>query len=346
MAKAIAPANIAFIKYWGMRDAAQILPYNGSISLNLDACLTTTSVVAGAATGAFAAFHFQRMAAYGLIANLAAMPVFTFWVMPAGVAALALSPVGLDGPALAVMDAGLRIVLGVAHWTAELEGAVRLFPALDPAGLVAAALGGPVLWSEFTFRPDAIVIGVVLGGERGTAFDARVVDERAAELAVRLADGPREVDVAVVPDVLHLDEHLVARLPVETLQPSVEFRAVEQSGDALRQVDEDAEVGVAVDRAAVEPSGHQLIRAIPREVEHHVLLVTLADAAVDVRAADDTRTHLQWRNTPGLKRLSKVCAQGVRSGSRISRRSHTRAVETSTSEIHTPAVGQKTLYPR
>jgi diphosphomevalonate decarboxylase len=45
MAKAIAPANIAFIKYWGMRDAARILPYNGSISLNLDACLTTTSVV-------------------------------------------------------------------------------------------------------------------------------------------------------------------------------------------------------------------------------------------------------------------------------------------------------------
>lgn len=44
MATAIAPANIAFIKYWGMRDAAQILPYNGSISMNLDTCLTTTSV--------------------------------------------------------------------------------------------------------------------------------------------------------------------------------------------------------------------------------------------------------------------------------------------------------------
>jgi diphosphomevalonate decarboxylase len=44
MATAIAPANIAFIKYWGMRDAAATLPYNGSISLNLDACLTTTTV--------------------------------------------------------------------------------------------------------------------------------------------------------------------------------------------------------------------------------------------------------------------------------------------------------------
>jgi diphosphomevalonate decarboxylase len=44
MATAIAPANIAFIKYWGMRDAAWTLPYNGSISVNLDACLTATSV--------------------------------------------------------------------------------------------------------------------------------------------------------------------------------------------------------------------------------------------------------------------------------------------------------------
>jgi diphosphomevalonate decarboxylase len=43
-ATAIAPANIAFIKYWGMRDTRYTLPYNGSISMNLDACLTTTTV--------------------------------------------------------------------------------------------------------------------------------------------------------------------------------------------------------------------------------------------------------------------------------------------------------------
>jgi diphosphomevalonate decarboxylase len=43
-ATAVAPANIAFIKYWGMQDAEHTLPYNGSISMNLDACLTTTTV--------------------------------------------------------------------------------------------------------------------------------------------------------------------------------------------------------------------------------------------------------------------------------------------------------------
>ncbi len=103
--------------------------------------LSTTSLVAGAATGAFAAFHFQRMAAYGLIANLAAMPVFTFWVMPAGAVALALAPVGLDGPALAVMDAGLRIVLAIAHWTAELDGAGVSVVAADGAVVALYAAG-------------------------------------------------------------------------------------------------------------------------------------------------------------------------------------------------------------
>ena len=43
-ATAVAPANIAFVKYWGVQDAARTLPFNGSISLNLDRCLTTTSV--------------------------------------------------------------------------------------------------------------------------------------------------------------------------------------------------------------------------------------------------------------------------------------------------------------
>ncbi len=43
-ATAIAHPNIAFIKYWGNRDAAMRLPANGSVSMNLDGLVTRTTV--------------------------------------------------------------------------------------------------------------------------------------------------------------------------------------------------------------------------------------------------------------------------------------------------------------
>jgi diphosphomevalonate decarboxylase len=46
---AIAHPNIAFIKYWGNRDAQLRLPVNGSISMNLDGLLTRTQVTFDAA---------------------------------------------------------------------------------------------------------------------------------------------------------------------------------------------------------------------------------------------------------------------------------------------------------
>ncbi len=43
-ATAVAPSNIAFIKYWGRKDEILRLPTNGSISMNLSNLLTTTTV--------------------------------------------------------------------------------------------------------------------------------------------------------------------------------------------------------------------------------------------------------------------------------------------------------------
>jgi len=43
-ATAIAPSNIAFVKYWGVADPHLTLPYNESVSMNLDSCSTRTTV--------------------------------------------------------------------------------------------------------------------------------------------------------------------------------------------------------------------------------------------------------------------------------------------------------------
>lgn len=41
---AVAPSNIAFIKFWGKRNSSLNIPYNDSISINLDSVVTQTSV--------------------------------------------------------------------------------------------------------------------------------------------------------------------------------------------------------------------------------------------------------------------------------------------------------------
>jgi competence protein ComEC len=58
--------------------------------------LTLASLVAGLATTPYAAFHFHRVTPYGVLANLAAMPVVSAVVMPAGMLGLAAMPFGFD----------------------------------------------------------------------------------------------------------------------------------------------------------------------------------------------------------------------------------------------------------
>ena len=56
-----------------------------------------TSILAGAATTPFGLHHFGRLQLYGVVANAVAVPLTSALVMPAGMAAVALMPLGLEG---------------------------------------------------------------------------------------------------------------------------------------------------------------------------------------------------------------------------------------------------------
>lgn len=103
-----------------------------------------TTLVAGLATAPFAVFHFNRMASFGLIANLGAVPVTALWVMPWSVVAYLLAPLGLEGWALTAMGWGLDAVLWIAHGVASLPGAAVSMPEMPVSAMVLIALGG--LW--------------------------------------------------------------------------------------------------------------------------------------------------------------------------------------------------------
>ncbi|MEM7693533.1 MAG: ComEC/Rec2 family competence protein [Pseudomonadota bacterium] len=124
-----------------------------------------TALVAGAATAIPSAYHFQRLAPFSLLANVAAMPIFSMLAMPAGIVALAAMPFGLEALPLAVMDFALGIVVWIAAHVAALGGdggAVGLVPAggalLAAAGLLFLAIM-TARWRLFGVLP--IVAGVV-----------------------------------------------------------------------------------------------------------------------------------------------------------------------------------------
>jgi len=102
------------------------------------------SFVAGMATGPFAIQHFNRVATYGLPANLLTEPLSTFLIMPCLALGGALEPLGLGAPFLWLAAVGMNGMISIADTFAHAPAAV-LVVASAPAGVIVIAFLG-ILW--------------------------------------------------------------------------------------------------------------------------------------------------------------------------------------------------------
>lgn len=156
--------------------------------------LVLASLVAGLATTIYAAYHFHRLAPYGVLANLLAMPMVSLVAMPAGLLALVALPFGFDGPLWRLMGVGIEWMIAVAQWVASLPGAVGRIAAFDIAPLLVATVGLVVVcllrtplrwcgaavlaiaiaWALNPTRPDVLV------ADGGQAYAVRGADGRLA----------------------------------------------------------------------------------------------------------------------------------------------------------------------
>ncbi len=127
------------------------------------ASVLATTVIASAATTPFILYHFQSFPVYGVLANMIGVPLMGFVIMPAAVFAYLLMPLGLDGPAMAVMEWGIGWTMATAHWTAGLDGAVWHARALPFATFVLCVTGAIVatLWQG---RGKWVGIGAIAAG--------------------------------------------------------------------------------------------------------------------------------------------------------------------------------------
>lgn len=103
-----------------------------------------TTLIASIATGAFAAYHFNRLSLLGVVANLLGVPLTGFWIMPWGLLAMLLMPFGLEAVALVPMGWGVDGLNALAFRVAAWPDAAMLVPSLPGASLWLVTVGG--LW--------------------------------------------------------------------------------------------------------------------------------------------------------------------------------------------------------
>ena len=121
------------------------------------------SLVAGAATGPFAIQHFNRVANYGVLANLTADFVASVLLMPALALALLAQALGLSAsvaaPVLWLAGWGARSVISLGQTFALAPGAAMTYPSAPEIALAISYLGivFACLW-----RGKLRLIGVVL----------------------------------------------------------------------------------------------------------------------------------------------------------------------------------------
>ncbi len=167
------------------------------------AALILASLVAGLATTPYAAFHFHRIAPYGVLANLLAMPIVSVWVMPSGLLALIALPFGFDAPLWKLMGLGIDWMISVALFVANLPGAVGRMAAfgtgpllLCTAGLVLLALlRSPLRWSGALVVVASAIWAVrapvpdVMVGDRGDVVAVRGMSGKLSVMRTTGSDG-------------------------------------------------------------------------------------------------------------------------------------------------------------
>lgn len=126
-----------------------------------------TTLIASIATGAFAAYHFNRLSLLGVVANLFGVPLTGFWIMPWGLLAMLLMPLGLERIALVPMGWGVDWLNAIAKYVGNWPDAATLVPSMPGASLWLITIGGLwfCLWRHrwrFVGLP-VVVTGLLLG---------------------------------------------------------------------------------------------------------------------------------------------------------------------------------------
>ena len=136
-------------------------------------------------------YHFHKAGLYGVAANIVAIPLTTFVIMPLEALALLLDGVGLGSPLWWLTGKALAVLLWIARTTAGAPGSVAALPAM-PVGAYAAMAGGGIwiaLWRTRWRRLGLVPLGIGLIWAVTTPAPDLIVTGDGRHVAVRTASG-------------------------------------------------------------------------------------------------------------------------------------------------------------
>ena len=192
-------------------------------SWNFVAGIFVTSLIGGISTAMFSVEHFHRIATYGLAANLAAMPVISFIVMPAGLIGMLLMPFGLEGFFIKIMGFGLELVIEIAKYVAAWGGDVGV--GRQHAWFLTVATAGFLILTLLRTKlrllgAPLIVMALLLSWqERGRPMPDLLVSEDGATIA--LIEGQRVLTNRTRPPDFIYDQWRRSLLIGDPLGPSL-----------------------------------------------------------------------------------------------------------------------------
>ena len=133
--------------------------------------MIATGLAVEAALIPFALFHFHKAGLYGVAANIVAIPLTTFVIMPLEAFALLLDLAGVGAPIWTLTGLSLGLLLKLAYAVASTGGAVATLASMPPWAFASMVAGGLwlCLWST---RPRLLGLVPVAMGAIGASLSA------------------------------------------------------------------------------------------------------------------------------------------------------------------------------
>lgn len=160
--------------------------------------LLLTGLVVEVALTPIALFHFHKSGVYGALANIVAIPLTTFVIMPLEAAALFFDLAGLGAPFWWLAGKALGLLLWIAHAAAGAPGALAMLPGM-PGGAYALMVTGGLWFALWKTRVRlAGVVPVVAGAvwALATPMPDLLVTGDGRHLALRMPGG----EIAILRD--------------------------------------------------------------------------------------------------------------------------------------------------